>query len=173
MSEEKSLKLEGEELARVAVSSGMGTKQLQTIYRLVKSRPLAYVEAYLQRQIGRELRGYNGFLKTLELLRKYEDNKGAFQKVLMYAVMLYEYCEKEPTMKFKAAGLSVIEGVVRSRGAVFDSVKMELYRKNLNINVRVRRFYGSRRDLAMEIERALKSKEEFSNLNLKVWIELR
>lgn len=173
MSEEKNLKLEGEELARVAVSSGMGAKQLQTIYRLVKSRPLAYVEAYLQRQIGRELRGYNGFLKTLELLRKYETNKGAFQKVLMYAVMLYEYCQKEPTMKFKTTSLPVIEEAVRSRGAIFDGVTMDLYRKNLSINVRVRRFYGSRRDLAMEIERVLKSKEEFSDLDLKVWIESR
>jgi len=42
MSEEKSLKMEGENLAKIAVDSRMGAKQLQTLYRLVKTRPLAF-----------------------------------------------------------------------------------------------------------------------------------
>jgi len=75
MSEEKSLKMEGENLAKIAVDSRMGAKQLQTLYRLAKTKPLAYVEAYVQRQIARALaggvRGYEGFVKALELLRKY------------------------------------------------------------------------------------------------------
>jgi lambda repressor-like predicted transcriptional regulator len=34
--EERSLKKEGEDLAKVAVESGLGSKQLQTIYRLTR-----------------------------------------------------------------------------------------------------------------------------------------
>jgi hypothetical protein len=48
---ERKLKSEGEELAKIAVESGMGAKQLQTLYRLVKTRSLPFVEAYIKRQI--------------------------------------------------------------------------------------------------------------------------
>ena len=173
MSEEKSLKLEGEELARVAVSSRMGAKQLQTIYRLVKTRPLAFVEAFVQRQIGREVRGFAGFVKALEILKKYGGNRGALEKVLMYAVMLYDYCEKEPVLKLKAVGEPIIKQVVEGRGVEFEGATMRLHGRNVEINVRVRRFYGNPKALAMEIEKALKAKEEFSNLNLRIWIESR
>ena len=173
MSEERSLKLEGEDLAKTAVDSGMGVKQLQTIYRLVKSKPLVFVEAFVQRQIGREVRGFAGFVKVLELLRKYGGNRGAFEKVLMYAVMLYDYYEKEPTMKLKTTGEPIIKRIIEERGSVFDGVMMKLYGRNLDVNVRVKRFYENPKALAMEIERALKNKGEFSNLNLRVWIELR
>jgi len=173
MLEEKSLKLEGEELARVAVSSGMGAKQLQTIYRLVKTRPLAFVEAFVKRQIGREVKGFAGFVRVLEILEKYEGNRGALEKVLMYAVMLYDYCEKEPTLKLKAAGESVIKHVVEQHGFKFDGASMKMHGRNVEVNVKVRRFYGNPKALAIEIEKALKAKEEFSNLNLKIWIESR
>lgn len=173
MSDEKNLKLEGEELARVAVSCGMGAKQLQTIYRLVKTKPLAFVEAFVQKQIGRDVRGFNGFVKVLEILKKYEGNRGALEKVLMYAVMLYDYCEKEPTLKLKAVGEPVIKRVVESLGFEFGGSVMKKHGRNLDINARVRRFHGNPKALAMEIEKALKAKEDFSNLNLRVWIESR
>jgi len=173
MSEEKILKSEGEELARVAVKSGMGAKQLQTIYRLVKTRPLAYVQAFVKRQIGRDVRGFAGFMKMLELLGKYENSKGSFEKVLMYAVMLYDYCEKEPTINLKLAGEPVIKRIVERHGARYDGVSMRLRGNSLEVNVRAGRFHGNPKALAMEIEKALKANEKFSNLNLRVWIESR
>lgn len=171
MVEEKSLKKQGEELAKVAVDSWMGAKQLQTIYKLVKTKPLAYVEAFVQRQIGREVRGYAGFAKVLDLLREYQDEKGLFEKVLMYAVMLYDYYEKEPTMKLKDAGEPIIRRVVEGHGLAFDRATMKLHGKSLEVNVKVDRFHGNPKALAMDIEKALKSKDEFSNLNMRVWIE--
>lgn len=173
MYEEKDLKKEGEELARVAVDSGMGARQLQTIYKLVKTRPLVYVEAYVQRQIGRDVKGYIGFVKVLELIRKFEGDKRALEKVLMYAVMLYEYYEKEPVIKLKSSGEPVIRQVVERLGYVFDKVAMKLHGKTLEVNVSVSGFHGNPKVLAIEIERALKTREEFSSLNLKVWIESR
>jgi len=80
MTEEKKLKNEGEELAKLAVESGMGSKQLQVLYKISKTKPMAFVQAFLERQIGRGLRGLTGFVKALELSRKYEDDKAAFKK---------------------------------------------------------------------------------------------
>jgi len=173
MSEEKILKTEGEELAKVAVDSQMGSKQLQTLYRLVKTRPLAFVEAYVKRQIGRVVRGYNGFVKMLELLEKYEGDKASLEKVLMYAVMLYDYCEKEPTMKLRSVADPIVKRVVERQGCNYNGVDMDFQGRNLNVNVYVHGFHGNPKALALEIEKALKAKEEFSSLNLRVWIESR
>jgi len=171
MSEEKNLKLEGEELARIAVDSGMGAKQLQTIYRLVKTRPLAYVQAFVQRQIGREIKGFAGFMKLHELLQKYEDDKGAFEKVLMYATMLYDYYEKEPVIELKTVGEPIVKRVVEGRSFVYGGVSLRLSGRNLELTVKVGRFHGNPKTLAMEIEQALKKRKEFSDLNLRVWIK--
>lgn len=169
VSEEKILKTEGEDLAKVAVESKMAAKQLQTLYRLVRTRPLAFVEAYVQRQIGREVRGYESFLKTWELLKKYEDRRSQLEKVLMYAVMLYDYYEKEPVLKLKSVAYPVVRRVAERQGAILDSLDINLERQTLT--VWVRGFRGSPKMLATDIEKSLKSEKEFSALNLKVWIE--
>lgn len=170
MVEEKSLMLEGENLAKVAVESEMGAKQLQTIYRLAKTRPLAYVEAHVKRQMSR-IKGFMAFAKTLELLKKYEASPTLFMKVLMYAVMLYDYCEKEPVMKHRTVAEPVIRQVVEARGMTLSNVDMKLYGRSLGINVRVHRFSGNPKVLANEIEDALKRKGVFPGLSLRVWIE--
>ncbi|MEM3183385.1 MAG: hypothetical protein QXL87_02875, partial [Nitrososphaerota archaeon] len=82
---ERELKLEGEGLAKIAVDSGMGAKQLQTLYKLVRTNPLPFVEAYIKRQIGREVRGLNGFLKILDLCQKYANDRVSLERVLLYA----------------------------------------------------------------------------------------
>lgn len=173
MSEEKNLKIEGESLAKIAVDSGMGAKQLQTLYRLTKTRPLAFVEAFVKRQIGRGVRGFDGFARMLELLKKYDDKKPNLERVLMYAIMLYDYCEKEPTMKLKSAAEPIIRRVVEQRGFIYTGADTSLQGKNLVLNVSLQRFHGNPKELASEIERALRAKEEFSSLSLRVWIESR
>lgn len=173
MSEDKErrLKLEGEELAKITVDSGMGAKQLQTIYRLVKTRPLSFVEAYIKRQIGREVRGLNGFLKMLELCQKYINDKASLERVLMYANMLYDYFEKQPTLKLKAAGEESIKSVVEGHGLTYEGTSMDLRGRELEVRVKVKGLHGPPKPLAMEIERVLKSKNVFANLNLRIWIE--
>ncbi|MEM2092136.1 MAG: hypothetical protein QXR59_02485 [Candidatus Bathyarchaeia archaeon] len=173
MSEEKerNLKLDGEDLAKIAVNSGMGAKQLQTVYKLVRTRPLPFVEAYIQRQIGREVRGLNGFLKMLELYQKYANDRVSLERVLLYANMLYDYFEKQPTLKLKAACEQSIKNIVEGHGLTYDGVSMNLRGKDLEVKVKVRGLHGPPKPLAMEIERALKGKSDFASLNLKVWIE--
>lgn len=172
MSEERNFKKEGEVLARVAVESSMGAKQLQTIYRLIKTKPTAYIEAYIQRQIGRGIRGYDAFLMLLDLIKKYAENKGAFEKVLMYANMLHVYYEHEATMKLKISVETIVESVVERRGFRYDGLSMESRGRFMEIRVGVKSFHGNPKALAMEIEKALKERvSELSKMKLRIWIE--
>lgn len=172
MIEEKELKKEGEELAKVAVESGMGSKQLRGIYKIAKTKSMAFVQAFIQRQIGRGLRGVSAFDKTLELSRKYQDNKGYFERVLMYAVMLYDYFEVAPTMKLRVASEPVVRDVFNRRGIGFDCLELKSGGNWVNVTVKTRRFHGNPKALAMEIERELKNKvPEFRNVSLRIWIE--
>ncbi len=172
MAEEKELKMEGEQLAKVAVECGMGSKQLQTIYRLVKTKPMAYVEAYVQRQIGRGVRGLSAFMKVLELSKKYEEQRTAFEKVLMYAIMLYDYVEAEPTIKLSAASERIVRDILIKQGATFEGLQIKIFGNTAEIMVKTGRFHGNPKALAMEIEKALNEKvPEFRNFRLKIWIE--
>jgi len=172
MTEEKELKKEGEELAKLAVESGMGSKQLQVIHKLVKTRSMPFVQAFIQKQIGRGVRGLSAFAKILQLSQEYEDNKGVFEKILMYAVMLYDYFEAAPTMKLRIASEGIVKDVVASQGFVFEGLEIESAGNRVDIRVNIRGFHGNRKALAMEIEKALKSKVEgFRDIFLRVWIE--
>jgi hypothetical protein len=172
MVEERSLKREGEDLAKVAVESGLGSKQLQMIYRMSRSKSMAFVEAFVQRQIGREIRGYSAFSMVLDLLAKYREDKSSFVKVLMYAVMLYDYFENEPTMKMRGLAEPIVKGVVEKRGLEFNRLKIGLRGNFVEFRVKLKRFFGNPKALALEIEKALRSKvAELSNMNVRVWIE--
>jgi len=172
MVEEKSLKKEGEDLAKVAVESGMGSKQLQTIFRLTKSKPMAFVEAFLQRQIGRRIRGYDAFLMLLDISKKYAEEKELFEKVLMYASMLYVYYENEATMKLKSSAEVVIQKIVERLGFRYDGLQIEASGNFVEFRVGLKRFHGNPKTLAMEIERALKEKVfALSGMRLRIWIE--
>lgn len=172
MVEEKRLKEEGEQLARIAVESGMGSKQLQTIYHLAKTKPMAYVQAFVQRQIGRGVRGLRAFMEILDLSKKYEEQKAIFEKVVMYAIMLYDYVEAEPSIKLSAASEGVVRSIVNRYGAAFEGLQIKLLGNTAEITVKAGRFYGNPKALAMEIERALNERvPEFRNIRLKIWIE--
>lgn len=168
---ERELKMRGEEIAEIAVNFGMGAKQLQTIYRLVKTRPLPFVEAFIERQIGRGLRGLPAFMKIHELCKEHQNDKASLERILMYAVMLYDYFEKRQVLELRAMGEPVVKRVVEGRGLIYDGISMNLRGRELEIRVRVRNYYGPPKPLAVEIERALKSRGEFASLNLRVWID--
>jgi len=172
MAEEKMFKKEGEALAKVAVDSGMGLKQLQVIYRLVKTKPMVFVQAFVQRQIGRNVRGLAAFQKVLEFYDKYEENKAAFEKVLMYAIMLYSYIEVESTVKLRVASESIVRNIVSRHGGFFSGLEVSLRGNSADFKVKTKRFHGPPKMLAVDIEKALKANiPEFANVNLNVWIE--
>jgi len=172
MTEEKELKKEGEELAKLAVESGMGIKQLRTIYKLVRTKPIAFVQAFIQNQIGRGVLGLAAFIKTLELSQKYENDKGAFEKILMCAVMLYAYFKVAPTMNFRMACEGVVKDVVNRQGFVFEDLEIRSAGKRIDMQVKTKHFHGNPKALAMEIEKALKSKvPELGDVFLRIWIE--
>ena len=168
---EEALKSIGEELARVAVDSNMGAKQLQTIYRLVKTKPLAYVEAHLKRQLGREILGKAGFKKTLEILRDYRDDRAALEKTLMYANMLYDYVRRKSAIDLEVSVEPIIKRVLSRSGVEYRGVRIELSGSNCRIEVKTARFYGNPGQLAGEIRKELSRNEKFSGLNLNLRIK--
>ena len=181
MSEEKILMREGEDLARIAVESGMGSRQLLNLYRMAYkmfkrgelARQLAYIEACIMRQMGRDVKGFMAFARIRELLKKYENNSYSFVRVLMYAAMLYDYCEKEPTMKHRMVAEPIIRRIVEDRDMSLESISLRLRGRNLDIHVKVQGLFMSPKALSDEIVNALKRKEEFSNLSLRVRVESR
>jgi len=188
---EKELKAEGEKLAETAVRDGLGAKQLGLLYRLAKTKPMPFVEAFVQKQIGRGVRGFiPDFGPTvLELLRRYEEDKASLQKVLMYANMLYDYCERRqgpprgrvtPSVYVPTGGVAAVSPSVRvaveaaARGVVgqgYEGLQVSEMRGTTVFTVRAR-YRGNPRELASQVfERIRETVPEASRLRFRVWIE--
>lgn len=171
MAKEKNVKESGEKLAKIAVKSGVGSKQLRTLYKLAKTKPSPFIEAFIQRQIGRGVEGFEAFGPLgLELLSECADDKAGFQKILMYANMVYPYIEKQATMGMKAE----IEPIIKRRVEQFGYQGLEISdrRGRPEFRVKLARFRGNPGMLASEIARELKAKvPRISKLNFRVWIE--
>ena len=170
---EEALKELGEELARAAVDSEMSASQLQTIYRLVKTKPLAYVEAHLKRQLSRVDLGKAGFKKALDILGDYRADKTSLEKIMMYAVMLYDYLRRKPEIDLEVAAEPIIRRILNQRGCAYKGLKIELSGGTCRIEVKTSHFHGHLGQLAREIKLGLSSDERFSGLNLNVWINER
>jgi len=174
MPEEKELKSEGESLAKIAVESKMGKKQLKTLYDIARTKPLEYLDAFVKRQLSRTIEGTldggEAFFYIENLLKKYEGQRMAIQKVMMYALMLYDYYEKEPAIKLLPIAEPVIKREVEMQGHSYGGAEVRVDQNVISFNVRVPGFSGNPKILAYDIVGALKKKEEFSDLNVRVWI---
>ena len=171
MSEETFKRL-GEELTNAAVDSDMAAKQLQTIYQLVKRKPLAFVETHLKRQMSRDIPGKAGFKKALEILNMYRDDKASLEKTLMYADMLYDYVKRKPAIDLEVSAEPIVKRVLNRRGIGYGGLTADISGGSCRIEVKAGRFHGSPKQLSMEIMRELKNNEKFSGLNLSVWIKM-
>jgi len=171
--EEKLLKEHGENLAKLAVENGVAQRALTTLYTIVKTRSMPFVEAFIKRQMGRRVRGYYALGKQLlELLDKYKYDKPIFQKVLMYACMLYDYCEMEPTVKLREKVEPLLKKIVEIHG--YEDLEIRQQGGYTEFRVTLSRFRGNPRDLASRIEQEIRGKiSEASKLNFKVWIQSR
>lgn len=173
MIEEKVLKECGESLAKLAVENGVAQRALTTLYTIVKTRPMPFVESFIKRQMGRRVRGYYALGKRLlELLDKYKYDKEIFQKILMYACMLYDYCEMEPTAKLRDKVEPLVKKIVETQG--YEDLEIRQKDGYTEFRVTLSRFRGNPRDLALRIEQEIRGKiSEASKLNFKVWIHSR
>jgi len=177
MPEERALKEDGEDLARLAVGEGTGLKQLREAYDVVRKKPLPYAEACVQRQLAKALegtvRGAGTFQRILELMKKYGENRSSLERALMYAVMLYPYYEKEPLLKVKGQAEQVIREVVRAGGYSLERVEWRIDGRVASANVHIPGFRENPKVLAGEIERALRSRVALKEVNVKIWKESR
>lgn len=168
---EENLKKEGEELAKIAVKNGLAFKQLATLYRLVGTRPLPYVEAFVKKQMSKVVRGYIPFGRhVLKLLDKYAEQKGSLHKILMYANMLYDYYKNLPYLEAQDAIEPVVKSITERYG--YDGIELNSRRDYTELKVRLTDFRGNRKTLASQILEKIREKvPEAYKLNLRVWIE--
>jgi len=171
MMNEKDLKEKGEELAKMAVEGGLGSKQLKTLYKLAKTKPVPFIEAFVKRQIGRNVDGFDSFGQAmLELLSECTDDKSSLQKILMYANMLYQYTERQATMGLKEEVEQVVKPIVEEFG--YRGVEISENRGIAEFRVKLARFRGNPAMLSSEIARELREKvPAVSKLRFRVWIE--
>ena len=168
LSEEKELKKQGEELAKIAVESRLGAKQLRTIYTLIKTKPLAFVEAFIQHQLSR-VSGTKALEAALELLRKYEGDKGSFQKIVMYANMLYDYYERQVAMKYNPLVEEIAKKICEQQRCKFLGLELSTERDRIEIMVKVSDYRGDPKSLAYSIgQQILHRDPKFPG---RIWIE--
>jgi len=178
---EKELKELGEELAEAAAKAGIGAKQLRGLYRIAKTRPIPFLEAFVMRQISRAgrrggPRGFDEFGPTmLGVIERFEENKGGLQKVLEYANMLHDYI-KMTMVRGEGGGegwrerLDPIVGSFCSRFG-YGGLMLEEDRGQLVCRVRLRRFRGNPKQLAYDLYREVLSHYPDLTGSIRFWIE--
>ncbi len=112
----------GEKLAGEAVKAGLRMGQLRLLYKVAKMRPIPFMEAWVKRQIARSAEGGQGGPQgfdqygpiILEVMERFKDDKGGLQKVLKYAIMLFEYVKlSAKPVSTAQRGRSMPSGTVR------------------------------------------------------------
>jgi hypothetical protein len=171
MKKEKDLKEKGETLAKVAVEGGLGSKQLTTLYKLAKTKPVPFIEVFVKRQMGRNVEGFNSFgPPMLELLSECANDKASLQKTLMYANMLYPYFEKQATMGIKEEIEPIVKQIVEGFG--YRGLEISERRGITEFSVNLARFRGDPAMLASKIRREIGEKApRVSKLRFRVWID--
>ena len=178
---EKELKELGEELAEAAAKADIGVKQLRDLYRIAKTRSIPFLEAYVKRQIPRARRrgGPKGFDKfgpaMLDIIERFQEDKGGLQKVLEYANMLHDYIKM--TMA-RGAGVGrewrdKLEPIVQNfcSGYGYWGLTLEDDRGQLFCRVRLRKFRGDPRRLASDLYNEVVSHFPELTGSIRFWIE--
>ena len=174
---EEELYNEGEELARIAVSSGMAIDQLRKVYDMVKVRPLIepvplpYVHAYIKRQMFR-VRGRSAFKRILNLLDKYGDKRELIAKILEYTLLLYEPYRNKPVLDLIESAEPLIRGILRKRNLKLADIFGKLFGVNfIELRIKIDGYCHEKGPLIAEIQRALRGIRKFSNFRMRVRIE--
>jgi len=172
--DERDLKRIGECLADSAARAGVGAKQLKELYRIVKTRPIPFLEAYIERQISRSVGGFNAFgPDVLEVVKKLED-KGDLQKAFMYMNMVYEYVRmKKGGMKEGTGWREKLEPLVEDLTSRFGygGITLEQEAEGLRCTVRLQRFSGNPKQLALDLYSEAVSHYPELSRGIRFWIE--
>lgn len=166
--DEASLKAKGEELAKLAVEHGLGSKQLRDLYRITKTKPLPMVEAYVKRQIAR-VSGSKALEAVLELISLFAEDKASFFRVLWYANMLYPYYEKQMSDQFDAIVGDVASKICAQRSCKYMGSEVSGDGHQKEYRIRVSGYFGDPVQLSMAIRREVMNRApKFSG---KIWIQ--
>lgn len=173
----------GEKLAKAAAMADVGTNQMRELYRIVKTKSIPYLEAYVKRQIPRAGRrgGPRGLDKfgpeILEVIERFEENKGGLQKVLEYANMLIEY-EKMTLVMGKLGDDELREKLIPIVSEAcsrfgYEGITLQEDRGQVMCRVRLRRFNGNPAELASDLYQEVISHYPELVHSIRFWIEPR
>lgn len=162
------MKAKGEELAKLAVEHGLGSKQLRDLYKITKTKPLPMVEAHVKRQIAR-VSGSKALEAVLGLISLFAEDKALFLRVLWYANMLYPYYEKQVSAQFDAVVGDVASKVCAQRNCKYMGLDASSEEHQKEYRLRVSGYFGDPAQLSMAIRREVINREpKFSG---KIWIQ--
>lgn len=170
----------GEGLAKTAVENGVGSNQLQDLYRFAKTKPLPFMEAHVNRQTARAIksrggspRGFDVFgPEFLDVIDKFRRDKQSLRKVLFYANMLYDYED----VKSKRVG----EGWTEKIGAIVNEVCNDYGIRGLTLtkerggmlcNLKLSRFRGNPKRLADTLTAKVESEYPELEGSIRFWID--
>lgn len=166
--DERELKKMAEELAKVAVESGLASKQLRAIYELTRTKPLPMVEAYVQRQLGRDVSGKKAFEMILDLLKSSED-KAVFSKILWYANMVFDYYQKQYVTGCRDVAEAASKRACEMHSCKYVGLDILTDRDLQEVKVKVSGFKGDPKFLASSIWREIVGKQP--NFKGRIWID--
>jgi len=167
-----SVKEVGEELAKTAAASGIGSKQLRDLLTRSHTSTLDWLEASIKYQISRRIRGFNEFGEALlKVIEQHKNDKAFVTEVLTYVCLTADYCRDKMIMGLQ----SDIESIVKKQCISFGYQRMELsVDRGLRVDTYLSNFRGNPRILSEQVKQELlRNLPQLQNKNLEVWINPR
>lgn len=162
----------GEELAGIAASSGIGSKQLRSLLTRSQTSTLDWLEASIKYQIGRKIRGFREFGEALlNVVRQHKDDKAFVTEALTYVCLTVDYCRDKIIRDLQPQ----IESTVKDECRSFGYQRIELSTdEGVRVNTYLSNFRGNPRILSERIkQQLLRNIPQLQNKNLEVWINPR
>jgi len=167
-----SVKEIGDQLAKTAASSGIGSKQLRQLLTLAKTRPIDRLEAIIKYQMSRNVTGFGQLGNALlKILAQYPEDKSFIAEVLTHVCLTTDFYRGEKIRTLQPQ----IESVVKRTAYNYGFQRIEcLTERGLCINVYLNKFYGNPRLLSDQIKEQLyKNVPELHETDFEVWINPR
>jgi hypothetical protein len=163
----------GERLAKLAASSGIGSKQLRGLLTIAQTHTLDRLDAFTKYQIGRNVRGFSKIgPDLLALVEEHRDDKVFVIDALRYVCLTTDYYRIEEIRKLEPE----IESVARRMGSRYGYRRTELLSddRGTRISIYLDNFHGDSRLLSEDFHRELtRTIQSLREVDFEVWINPR
>jgi len=158
-------------MAKIAASSGIGSKQIRQLLSRASTSSLDSLEAIVKYQISRRIAGFREFGEPLlTLIEQHRQDKPFIVSVLRHVCLTTDYYREEKYRKLEPE----IESIVRRATSDYGYQRMEVStERGLSLSVRLSNFRGNPRLLSDQIrEQLVRNIPQLQETSLQVWIEM-